>query len=643
MVRGMDKMIISNSDYNQLETALNRGNQGFSRTIMSFLEKYQPLDEQDIAVLSSRPECRELFQSDYPIIKRIDKSKPLKEQVKDRSGHNRYYSDVYNLLGENYVMTSQLYGYSSNPTHSDNRTPFLRWIIDKVDPTVWWPNLDDYSPGLDVNKWISLLTDANLVEEVWLGALAAFYGNGGSATCSELGKKYNRSPQSISGNCTQLAKRIYAETHCPLYTEEEQNKYWPIMFQGREANSDEIGSSVWRLRPELKQALKEVNIMRYEWIGNEEETENIKEALKTINAYIRNKGFVYENGTIENLYLSIKSKPFVLLAGTSGTGKTRLVRLFSEAIGANYKMVPVRPDWSDSSDLFGYVDLNGRFVKGSIIDFVKEAQDNPDKPYILCLDEMNLARVEYYFSDFLSIVETRDYRDGSIVSDPLVSLSTYKTDMDAQAHYGELGFPENLYLIGTVNMDETTFPFSRKVLDRANTIEFNTVELMPHFEDDPVELVDNLIVNNSFLKTNYLFLVDCEDKDYVTDVCKELNSFNGALKKIDSQIGYRIRDEIVFYMLNNHVAGDLLPKEDAFDNCLMQKILPRLQGSSMALRDTLVLLFKDCLDEIADINNATDMYEYLDSGNDMVYPKSAAKIAYMTKRLEEDGFTSYWL
>ena len=131
------------------------------------------------------------------------------------------------------------------------------------------------------------------------------------------------------------------------------------------------------------------------------------EIVAFIKRYIESKGFSYENGLIEDFYLCVKTKPFVILAGTSGTGKTRLVKLFAEAIGAEYKMVPVRPDWSDSSDLFGHTNLHDAFVPGSITDYVKRAIGTPGKPFFLCLDEMNLARVEYYFSDYLSLIETR--------------------------------------------------------------------------------------------------------------------------------------------------------------------------------------------------------------------------------------------
>lgn len=122
--------------------------------------------------------------------------------------------------------------------------------------------------------------------------------------------------------------------------------------------------------------------------GEEEVPElSIKESMELIKEYIASKSFSYDGELIENFYLSLKSKPFVILAGTSGTGKTRLVRLFAEAIGANYKLVSVRPDWSDSSDLFGHVNLKGEFVPGAIIDYIHEAAkpENINIPYFLCV------------------------------------------------------------------------------------------------------------------------------------------------------------------------------------------------------------------------------------------------------------------
>jgi len=373
----------------------------------------------------------------------------------------------------------------------------------------------------------------------------------------------------------------------------------------------------------------------------------VKEKVTAIKEYIAAKGFNYEGDLIENFYLSLKSKSFVILAGTSGTGKTRLVKLFAEAIGATaengrYKLVSVRPDWSDSSDLFGYTDLSGNFHSGAIIDFIKKAEWDKASPYFLCLDEMNLARVEYYFSDFLSIMETRERKEnGDIETDALVDPSYFKSQT-AREKYGRVYIPENLYIVGTVNMDETTFPFSKKVLDRANTIEFSFVNLMAKPSAVGQALPQKL--DNSFLKTEYLLLRDCEDEDFIEMVCFNLEELNQILLKANLHVGYRVRDEIAFYMMNNKNAN-LLNENVAFDYEIMQKILPRIQGSSAAIKEVLSALFIKCAGDYIGLtgNTAFEQMETYMASKGCKYPNSAKKIAFMMRRYEEDGFTSYWL
>ena len=366
---------------------------------------------------------------------------------------------------------------------------------------------------------------------------------------------------------------------------------------------------------------------------------NSKTTIEYIKQYICNKGFAYSNSLIENFYLSLKSKPFVILAGTSGTGKTRLAKLFAEAIGAEFKLIPVRPDWSDSSDLFGHLDISGNYIDGPVIEFISKAIKNPSKPHFLCLDEMNLARVEYYFSDFLSIIETRERKDGRVITD------TIDLCEEAVKKYGSVYIPDNLYIIGTVNMDETTFPFSKKVLDRANTIEFSYVDLTPKF-DDYDETASPIELQNSFMKTEFIKLSECaEYADYAGEICSVLKSINDILSKADAHIGYRVRDEICFYMINNKNAG-LLSEDDAMDNQIMQKILPRIQGSSAAVKKMLCELFKKSAGDFSgyqtDSNVADEMKKAADKGK-CKYKNSAAKIAGMIRRFEEDGFTSYWI
>lgn len=342
-----------------------------------------------------------------------------------------------------------------------------------------------------------------------------------------------------------------------------------------------------------------------------------KNLIHYIDAYIKSKGFSYSKQNIQNLYLSLRTKPFVIISGISGTGKTKIVQLFAEAIGATeesqqFKLIPVRPDWSDSSELLGYTDIKGDFIKGPLTEMVEQAHEHPELPHFVLLDEMNLARVEYYFSDVLSVMESRKRVDGEITSSTLITVE------------GEqLTLPGNLYIIGTVNMDETTHPFSKKVLDRANTIEFNEIDLMNFGSMTKSEVVEPIHVSNKVLESSFIHLIDAfsTHEQLIREVSEKLEAINKHLEPIHAQVGYRVRDEISFYMAHNAEAENLLSANDAMDFCIMQKILTRVGGMEAVVRPVLEALETE-----------------LDS-----YPRCTRKIKEMIGRFGEDGFTSFWL
>lgn len=513
---------------------------------------------------------------------------------------------------------------------------------DQLSGNTWWPPENDYSPKLSKEEWLKYLQDPSIFTTERSALLKDFYDRGGTAKFTDIAGELGWGLEKIQKVSADLSSAVSQGSNCPLFKENGQEKLWPILFVGKKSDPSEKGYSIWKLRNELFEALKEF------WHEGDEIVESsVKQELEKIESYIAAKGFTYPEGMIRNFYLSLKSKPFVILAGTSGTGKTKLVKLFAEAIGAKYKMVSVRPDWSDSSDLFGHLDLNGKFVPGPVLPFLSEAQRNPHEPFILCLDEMNLARVEYYLSDVLSVIETREKDGNRIISDYLLRGENYGSDTVTAAKFGEIRFPENLFLVGTVNMDETTFPFSKKVLDRANTIEFDYVDLIPEFHDGLAVGEEPQKLPADFLKSNYLFLAQCEDREYVTEIGTKLQSMNEILQKAKLHVGYRVRDEISFYMLNNKNYG-LLSEEEAFDNEIMQKVLPRIQGSSASVKDVLCDLFRKLTnlpyetESTKEGDISSKMLKALDK-NIVKYPKSANKIAFMVRRFEEDGFTSYWL
>ncbi len=264
------------------------------------------------------------------------------------------------------------------------------------------------------------------------------------------------------------------------------------------------------------------------------------------------------------------------------------------------------------------------------------------------MDEINLARVEYYFSDFLSVIETRSKNsEGRTISEILLSKSSFGTDKDAMNDYGCIHLSENVYIVGTVNMDETTFPFSKKVLDRANTIEFSDVNLSLGKEISSTEYTEAVAVDNSYLKCEYMKFYDCysDNSENIEKVIMLLDRINIALTVVSAQVAYRVRDEISYYVTYAQ-KFQLLSFDEAMDNAFLQKILPRIQGSSLSLREVFRELFKI----MADSSNFEDN-ELLDQVEDYMkhstancrFPKSAQKVAFMLRRFEEDGYTSYWL
>ena len=377
---------------------------------------------------------------------------------------------------------------------------------------------------------------------------------------------------------------------------------------------------------------------------------NINEEVTYIHNYIISKGFNYTKELICNFYLSLKTKPFVILSGISGTGKSKIVELFAEAVGANrdnerFKLIPVRPDWSDATDLLGYRNIENKFIAGIVIDAAYEAMKNLDKPYFLCLDEMNLARVEYYFSDILSSMETRKIKEDEIITQRLLSKAQFGKDERAYDKYGDVYIPQNLYIIGTVNMDETTFPFSKKVLDRANTIEFNKVDLKYNFETLELHEISPKNYHNDFLKSQYLKISECKDeREIAAKVIDKLIGINNILEKYQQHFAYRVRDEIVFYVIYDSV-NELFSFNEAMDYSIVQKILPKIGGSGTEVLDILVDLFNNLNNtkhkndgyiedvQIKAMENQCESSEYR---------LSSEKIMYMIRRFLRDGFTTFW-
>ena len=338
-----------------------------------------------------------------------------------------------------------------------------------------------------------------------------------------------------------------------------------------------------------------------------------------------------------NAYLTaIKSKPFLLLAGISGTGKSRIVRELAfmtcprelqdedGTTPGNYCMIEVKPNWHDSSELLGYYSsFNGGGYRFTKFDrFVVKAWLNPDVPFFVCLDEMNLAPVEQYFAEFLSVLETRSRdKEGHVVTGALVDKQYFKDDTKMKEDLGldgaddwtikvrsdlvnkGLTLPPNLIVIGTVNMDDTTYQFSRKVIDRAMTIEMNGGELSQMFgnSNSLKYRSDEDVVKLGLFKASYINADEVIERyQSQANIIKEklpekLEAINTALKDTPFQVSYRVLNELVIYLgalmdeataKGETIDDDALPTliNQAMDQITLMKILPRIQGDEDMFR-----------------------------------------------------------
>ena len=361
--------------------------------------------------------------------------------------------------------------------------------------------------------------------------------------------------------------------------------------------------------------------------------------LSFLEQAIAAQGFTYPPLAVRDYYISLQTKPFVLLSGLSGTGKTRLTALFAEALtgqdASQYRLLPVRPDWADPTPLLGYVNLlaaggEGRFVSTPFLEFLRRAgrPENAYRAFFLCLDEMNLARVEHYFAEILSAMETPERA---------LLLPNGQT----------LRLPANLFITGTLNLDEATHSLSRKVLDRANTISFQEValEANPGVELGKMEGVPETLppaVRQAlFLQTRVMTVAAARTKlrqiarrrDLAKVVVSRLAEANALLEPHGLHFAYRVRDEILRYCANSYdregrgllapaAPDDVLGNLNvALDLQMLQKILPRLNGTQEQIETPITALLR--WTEKAKLS------------------RTAHRLARLLARLQRDGFAGF--
>ncbi|XXM70748.1 McrB family protein [Lysinibacillus sphaericus] len=316
---------------------------------------------------------------------------------------------------------------------------------------------------------------------------------------------------------------------------------------------------------------------------------------------IENSQFTFSKAIVRDLHLNLTAlddKHFVVLSGISGTGKTQICRLYANAVyGLDYEsdnpyfsIIPVRPDWTDASALFGYYSsFEQRYVKTEFLKVILNALKEREKPHFILLDEMNLARVEYYLSDYLSAVESR--KEIPLHNDEQVKDVPQK-----------LTIPPNIYILGTINVDETTHSISDKVLDRAFVMTLSEVDF-----------------------TAFWNRADPDVKDVLAREFDLLKELHAALAGYDLHFGYRTMGEMLQKLYANHQLGTdhAMDAMESLDRVIAEKVLTKIRGDER---------ISDMLGEL----------ERWLSGNLEGSRVSLYHVKRMQKELEYYGATQFW-
>ena len=424
-------------------------------------------------------------------------------------------------------------------------------------------------------------------------------------------------------------------------------------------------------------------------------------AISKRNAYITDKSNENQNRLSPDdiSYISaIKTKPFVILGGFSGTGKSQKVKELafatcpnnshlrtSETTPGNYLLLSVKPNWHDATEITGFrSSVNRNYYVTDFMRFLIKAMHFPNVPFFVCLDEMNLAPVEEYFADFLSVIESRKKTSsGQIVTDAIIPASVFNEEYnDNFCIFDCLGFermdrgmtddglhetllgkfiridlinkikrdgltiPSNVIIIGTVNMDDTTNSFSRKVIDRAMTFETVVGKFGEEYFNSDVALnyVKNPLKGELFLSDEVRATQMIDEgrfiltKEEQTKILNFINDINEDLDGSPFKISYRILNETILLYRSKKRIAEIMKDEDGladgvefktdlntiFDDILMQKVLPRIEGD-----------YEKCSKCLNKLSSRADNNEW---------KKSYDKIEFMIKRFGSDrsGFTSFW-
>ncbi|WP_418597421.1 AAA family ATPase [Phascolarctobacterium succinatutens] len=435
----------------------------------------------------------------------------------------------------------------------------------------WWPADVDYNPGLAVDNWMVLLQDESVFNASSLRIMKCFLEFGGAATCKQLSKKYGENANFYNAGSQALAKRIADKTKCTVITREDGKvMWWPILYVGRQVESEEEGVYVWKLRDELEQALKEIDLSKVE-LNAADVDDSVHDLEPIVNKKYGKDDFlaeVYMTGAKYDRLLNVlKRKKNIILQGAPGVGKTFAAKrlayaMMGEKDKERVEFIQFHQNYSYEDFMMGYKPTeNGGFEMqyGVFYRFCKKAENNPEKDYFFIIDEINRGNMSKIFGELLLLIE-KDYRGTS-----------------SKLAYQNLNFsvPENLYIIGMMN----TADRSLAMIDYALRRRFSFFDMEPGFDTEGFKEYQEKLASDKFNA-----LIECI-KELNNEIADDPSLGKGFCIGHSYFCGLQA-DECTQELLEGIVEYDILPmlSEYWFDN-LTEKVAPWSEKLYGALND----------------------------------------------------------
>ncbi len=380
---------------------------------------------------------------------------------------------------------------------------------------------------------------------------------------------------------------------------------------------------------------------------------NIQYVFNNTYEYISQNGFPCHRDDVYNIFLALKSQGFIILTGDAGCGKKRFATSFANSLGANaangrFKMISAEADWRASKELLGFLDSNSQFNEGVVLAFLKEAFENKDKPYFLCIDNFNIARPEQYMATFMSTLSNRFCdEDGNIVTEPILSREIFGKDDAAYEKWGDVRIGDNLYIFAIAKKGETFYPLTTEITDRAFSFEIINSSLVFNPPDtNQIEKALPIDADNSILKPELISADDFNsDFDNIKDLSFTLDLMNKTILSDSFPISKRTRDAILIYSYYSR-KYDVFYPDKCLDFVITEKILPSIHGHTSNVQRCLSDLFVYSLlkgdNELEEYPATSLKMEQIKSFAKFKYPQTANKVIKMLRRYEDDGYTSFW-